>query len=89
MAKEVAAYRPPQGQRLGGDLGETYDSQQAKEAEIELMRHGKCDIRETSESSNGFGGQKLGSGQASSEIASPEAMREARARAAQERLNKG
>lgn len=93
MAKEVAAYAPSTGHRLGGDLGEVYNPVEARRAESALMEQGQCEVAGGGSSNLGSvssGGQRLGTSTdgppltvaASSPVLSE---REARAQAAEKR----
>lgn len=88
MAKEVAAYAPSVGNRLGGDLGETYNPVEARQAENQLMEQGKCDATVTRGPNTSSLGQRLGGAAPEALEQSPSTEREARARAAEKRLGK-
>lgn len=68
MTKEVAAYKSPQGHRLGGNIGEVYNAQEAREAEQALHARGHLEAERSAGSRTaGHGsatlmGQRLGSG---------------------------
>lgn len=96
MTKEVAAYKPAQGHRLGGDIGEVYNAQEAREAEQALHARGHLEAERsagnssTSSGSASLMGQRLGSSPgAGSEVGSSADERSKRLEAIQKRAAHG